>query len=61
MKDKEALSSAITSISCKFQEIDLVSVSNYNYEVALNEEKRSIDLLRNEYLGFFEDEFQSLI
>ncbi len=37
------------------------TVTNYEYEVALNEEKRSIDLLRNEYLGFFEDEFQSLI
>ena len=36
-------------------------VTNYEYEVALNEEKRSIDLLRNEYLGFFEDEFQNLI
>ena len=37
------------------------AVTNYEYEVALNEEKRSIDLLRNEYLGFFEDEFQNLI
>jgi len=36
-------------------------VTNYEYEVAINDEKRSIDLLRNEYLGFFEDEFQSLI
>ena len=36
-------------------------VTNYEYEVALNEEKRSIDLLRNEYLGFFEDEFRNLI
>ena len=36
-------------------------VTNYEYEVALNEEKRSIDLLRNEYLGFFEEEFQNLI
>ena len=36
-------------------------ITNYEYEVALNEEKRSIDLLRNEYLGFFEDEFQNLI
>ena len=36
-------------------------VTNYESEVALNEEKRSIDLLRNEYLGFFEEEFQSLI
>ena len=37
------------------------TVTNYEYEVALNEEKRSIDLLRNEYLGYFEDEFQNLI
>ena len=36
-------------------------ITNYEYEVAINDEKRSIDLLRNEYLGFFEDEFQSLI
>ena len=37
------------------------TVTNYEYEIALNDEKRSIDLLRNEYLGFFEDEFQNLI
>ena len=37
------------------------AVSNYNYEVALNEEKRSIDLLRNDYLTFFVDEFQNSI
>ena len=36
-------------------------VTNYEYEVALNEEKRSIDLLRNEYLGYFVDEFENLI
>ena len=36
-------------------------VTNYEYEVALNEEKRSIDLLRNEYLGFFTQEFSTLI
>ena len=36
-------------------------ITNYEYEVALNEEKRSIDLLRNEYLGFFVDEFENLI
>ena len=35
-------------------------VTNYEYEVALNEEKRKIDLLRNEYLGFFTEEFASL-
>jgi hypothetical protein len=37
------------------------SVTNYEYEVAINDGKRSIDLLRNEYLGFFEDEFRNLI
>ena len=36
-------------------------VTNYEYEVGLNEEKRSIDLLNNQYLGYFEDEFQNLI
>ena len=37
------------------------AVTNYEYEVALNEEKRSIDLLRNEYLGFFTEEFSDLV
>ena len=36
-------------------------VTNYEYEVALNESKRKIDLLRNDYLGYFTDEFASLI
>ena len=36
-------------------------VTNYEYEVALNESKRSIDLLRNDYLGYFTDEFENLI
>ena len=36
------------------------AITNYEYEVALNEEKREIDLLRNNYLGFFVDEFESL-
>ena len=36
-------------------------VTNYEYEVALNEEKRQIDLLRNDYLGFFTEEFANLI
>ena len=36
-------------------------VTNYEYETALNEEKRSIDLLRNDYLGFFTEEFATLI
>ena len=37
------------------------TVTNYEYEVALNESKRTIDLLRNDYLGFFTEEFASLI
>ena len=37
------------------------AVSNYEYEVALNETKREIDLLRNDYLTFFVDEFQNSI
>ena len=36
-------------------------VTNYEYEVALNESKREIDLLRNEYLSFFVDEFENSI
>ena len=36
-------------------------VTNYEYEVALNESKREIDLLRNDYLTFFVDEFQNSI
>tara|TARA_B100000586_G_scaffold209372_1_gene156594 strand:- start:167 stop:682 length:516 start_codon:yes stop_codon:yes gene_type:complete len=36
-------------------------VTNYEYEVALNDSKRKIDLLRNEYLGFFTEEFANLI
>ena len=37
------------------------TVTNYEYEVALNENKRKIDLLRNDYLGFFTEEFANLI
>ena len=37
------------------------AITNYEYEVALNDGKREINLLRNEYLGFFVDEFQSLM
>ena len=37
------------------------AITNYEYEVALNESKRSIDLLRNDYLGYFTDEFANLI
>ena len=36
------------------------AISNYTYEYNLNESKRSIDLLRNEYLGIFVDEFEML-
>ena len=36
-------------------------VTNYEYEVALNESKRAIDLLRNDYLGYFTEEFANLI
>ena len=38
-----------------------LTVTNYEHEVAINEGKRSIDLLRNEYLGYFVDEFENLI
>ena len=37
------------------------TVTNYEYEVAKNDAKRIIDLLRNDYLGFFVDEFESLV
>ena len=37
------------------------AVTNYEYEVALNESKRRIDLLRNDYLGMFVDEFKNII
>ena len=37
------------------------SVSNYDYEIALNDSKRSIDLLRNKYLSFFINEFEELM
>ena len=36
-------------------------VTNLEYETALNEEKRKIDLLRNDYLGFFTEEFSNLV
>ena len=36
-------------------------VTNWEYETSLNEEKRKIDLLRNDYLGFFTEEFATLI
>ena len=37
------------------------AINNYEYEIALNEEKRSIDLLKNEYLTFFIDEFEGMM
>ena len=37
------------------------SVTNLTYEMELNESKRSIDLLRNEYLTFFVDEFEEMM
>ena len=37
------------------------AVTNYNYEHAVNESKRSIDLLRNDYLGNFVFEFENII
>ena len=36
-------------------------ITNYEYEDALNEDKRKIDLLRNDYLGYFTEEFSTLI
>ena len=36
-------------------------ITNYEYETALNEEKRRIDLLRNDYLGYFTEEFANLV
>ena len=40
---------------------DAVTITNYEYETALNESKREIDLLRNDYLEFFIEEFDELI
>ena len=37
------------------------SDSNITYETDLNESKREIDLLRNEYLTFFIDEFEEMM
>ena len=37
------------------------TVTNYDYEITLNDSKREIDLLRNDFLTFFVDEFQSSI
>ena len=58
-----AQSSGDTSIKieCLSTQAGAVAVSNYQYEVDLNDAKRSIDLLRNEYLGYFETEFKELV
>ena len=40
---------------------DAVTITNYEYETALNESKREIDLIRNDYLEFFIEEFDELI
>ena len=37
------------------------AITNYDYEIAINDSKREIDLLRNDFLTFFVDEFQSSI
>ena len=37
------------------------AISNLTYEMELNETKRRIDLLRNEYLGFFVSEFEAIM
>jgi hypothetical protein len=37
------------------------SVTNYQYEIALNETKRKIDLLRNDLLPVFVEEFRNII
>jgi hypothetical protein len=38
-----------------------ISVTNWTYEWTENELKRSIDLLRNDYLGIFVEEFGEMI
>ena len=40
---------------------DATAISNLTYEMELNETKRKIDLLRNEYLGFFVSEFEAIM
>lgn len=48
-------------IECNSTQAGAAAVTNYEYEVDLNEEKRQINLLRNDYLGIFIDEFKSLL
>lgn len=58
-----AQSSGDTSIKIQVPQgtSDATTVTNYEYEVALNEQKRSIDLLRNDFLGYFVEEFSELV
>jgi len=49
------------TIECNSTQAGAVTITNYEYEVALNDAKRSIDLLRNDYLGVFVEEFNSII
>jgi len=49
------------TIECNSTEAGAATVTNYEYEVALNDAKRSIDLLRNDYLGVFVEEFNRII
>ena len=37
------------------------AISNLTYEMNLNETKRKIELLKNEYLGFFVSEFEAIM
>ena len=36
-------------------------ITNLSYEMNLNETKRKIELLKNEYLGFFVSEFEAIM
>ena len=49
------------TIECNSTQAGAVAVTNYDYEIDLNEQKRSINLLRNDYLGAFIEEFKSLL
>ena len=49
------------TIECNSTQAGATTVTNYEYEVELNDSKRSIDLLRNDYLGVFIDEFKSIV
>ena len=49
------------TIECNSTQPGATTVTNYDYEIDLNEQKRSINLLRNDYLGAFLEEFKSLL